>query len=79
MARRQQHDLTAAGVQVLIAEDKQRRRSLLNERREGRIDFAFISRAHRDELQPQSARSRLGLVQFQLGIRIVRVQENRDG
>ena len=52
MARRQQHDLAAAAVQVLIGDDKERHHSLLNERREGRIDFAFITRANHDELQP---------------------------
>jgi len=56
MARRQQSDLAATAEEVLIGEDKERHHSLLNERREGCIDFTFIARANHEELEPQRAR-----------------------
>ena len=78
MARRQIGNLFGPAAEVRIAADEERSGPLLDQACEGRVDLAFGAGSQHDELQPERARRSLGLIQFQLGIRIVRVHQHGD-
>src|SRR2546430_2088053 len=78
MAQGHVGNLFAPEAEVRIAGDVKGSGPLLDEVCECRVDLAFGAGAKHNELQTERSRRGLGLIELQLGIRIVRIEEHSD-